>query len=70
MSGAQMLRSMADYAEKHHKTTASRQTGSISSSSRPLKNSYCEALDEFQLAECFTGLAKSLKEYKPALMRR
>ncbi|RUP42941.1 hypothetical protein BC936DRAFT_137866 [Jimgerdemannia flammicorona] len=70
MSGAQMLRSMADYAEKHHKNTASRQTSSAFNSSRSFKCAYFEALDEFQLAECFTGLAKSLKEYKPALIRR
>lgn len=75
-SGRNVLKAMADYADKHHQTTASRQSSGRQpslvrpSSSSGFKCGFYNALDEVQLAEYFTGLAQSLKECKPALMRR
>ncbi|RUS20076.1 hypothetical protein BC937DRAFT_86413 [Endogone sp. FLAS-F59071] len=79
-SGRNVLKAMADYAEKHHKATATRQSSGNSqarqpplgrpSSSSGFRCGFYNALDEVQLAEYFTGLALSLKECKPALMRR
>lgn len=79
-SGRSVLQAMADHAEKHHQATASRQSGGNSQAHQPplgrsssnsgLRCGFYNALDEVQLAEYFTGLAQSLKECKPALMRR
>ncbi|RUS18258.1 hypothetical protein BC937DRAFT_88981 [Endogone sp. FLAS-F59071] len=79
-SGRDVLKAMADYAEKHHQVTPTRQySGNPQARQLPLgrpssssgfRCGFYNALDEVQLAEYFTGLAQSLKECKPALMRR
>ncbi|RUS29883.1 hypothetical protein BC938DRAFT_480113 [Jimgerdemannia flammicorona] len=80
ISGSQVLESMAEFADQYHnKTVAAKEPKSLLSrillmtttnASDSLQCRFYTALDEVKLAECFTGIAKSLTDYKPALMAR